>query len=219
MTHVGKEIRRLREEKGWSQAKLGVESGLGPSGISQIETGRRNPSAASLQRIAEALGLEVRDLFPLGQAPLLELDGEWRAPVLRGQIELVNHLATRWDEQIDRKDHEHDQDSAAVGRTKRIWRDLNWALEITRVSNALTEAFANDPNFRLYGRDEYGEMYAALRRMSAVVERTKPWFESGVALLDGEAEATTAADVIDLQERRQVMADREAAKRKLGLGA
>lgn len=68
---VGQEIRRRREEKGWSQAKLGVLSGTGPSGISQIETGRRNPSAATLQRIAEALGAEVRDLFPLEQAPLL----------------------------------------------------------------------------------------------------------------------------------------------------
>jgi transcriptional regulator with XRE-family HTH domain len=69
---VGQEIRRLREENGWSQAKLGVLSGTGPSGISQIETGRRNPSAATLQRIAEALEVEVRDLFPLAQAPLLD---------------------------------------------------------------------------------------------------------------------------------------------------
>lgn len=69
---VGQEIRRRREEKGWSQAKLGVLSGTGPSGISQIETGRRNPSAATLQRIAEALGVEVRDLFPLAQPPLPE---------------------------------------------------------------------------------------------------------------------------------------------------
>jgi transcriptional regulator with XRE-family HTH domain len=67
---VGQEIRRLREKKGWSQAKLGVLAGTGPSGISQIETGRRNPSAATLERIAKALGVEVRDLFPLGQAPL-----------------------------------------------------------------------------------------------------------------------------------------------------
>jgi transcriptional regulator with XRE-family HTH domain len=43
---------------------------MGTSGISQIETGARNPSAATLSKIAEALGVEVRDLFPLGQAPL-----------------------------------------------------------------------------------------------------------------------------------------------------
>ena len=70
---VGQEIRRLREKKEWSQAKLGVLAGTGPSGISQIETGRRNPSAATLERIAKALGVEVRDLFPLGQAPLPDM--------------------------------------------------------------------------------------------------------------------------------------------------
>jgi transcriptional regulator with XRE-family HTH domain len=67
---VGKEIRRLREARGWSQAKLAGASDMGTSGISQIETGARNPSAATLSKIAEALGVEVRDLFPLGQAPL-----------------------------------------------------------------------------------------------------------------------------------------------------
>jgi transcriptional regulator with XRE-family HTH domain len=75
MPHVGQEIRRRREEKGWSQAKLGVLSGTGPSGISQIETGRRNPSAATLQRIAEALEVEVAELFPKAQAPLPLEDG------------------------------------------------------------------------------------------------------------------------------------------------
>src|SRR3954447_17220952 len=67
---VGKEIRRLREARGWSQAKLAGASGMGTSGISQIETGARNPSAATLSKIADALGVEVRDLFPLDQAPL-----------------------------------------------------------------------------------------------------------------------------------------------------
>ena len=68
--HVGQEIRRQREAKNWSQAKLGVLSGIGPSGISQIETGRRNPSAASLQGIAEALDVEVGELFPKAQSAL-----------------------------------------------------------------------------------------------------------------------------------------------------
>jgi transcriptional regulator with XRE-family HTH domain len=75
---VGQEIRRQREERGWSQAKLGVLSGTGPSGISQIETGRRNPSAATLQRIAEALDVGIADLFPKGQAPLPEFPEERR---------------------------------------------------------------------------------------------------------------------------------------------
>jgi len=74
---VGREIRRLREEKGWSQAKLAGAADMGTSGISQIETGARNPSAVTLSKIAEALGVGVADLFPKGQ-PTLPLDLEQR---------------------------------------------------------------------------------------------------------------------------------------------
>jgi transcriptional regulator with XRE-family HTH domain len=67
---VGREIRRLREARGWSQAKLAGDTGMGVSGISQIETGARNPSAVTLWKIAGALGVEVGDLFPKAQSPL-----------------------------------------------------------------------------------------------------------------------------------------------------
>jgi transcriptional regulator with XRE-family HTH domain len=67
---VGREIRRLREARGWSQAKLAGDTGMGVSGISQIETGARNPSAVTLWKIAGALGVEVGDLFPKAQNPL-----------------------------------------------------------------------------------------------------------------------------------------------------
>lgn len=67
---VGREIRRLRESKGWSQAKLAGETGMGISSVSQIETGVRNPSAATLWKIAEALGVGIADLFPKAQSPL-----------------------------------------------------------------------------------------------------------------------------------------------------
>jgi transcriptional regulator with XRE-family HTH domain len=72
---VGREIRRMRERKGWSQTKLAAAADMGVSGISQIETGARNPSAVTLSKIAEALGVGVADLFPKGQTPLPLGDG------------------------------------------------------------------------------------------------------------------------------------------------
>jgi transcriptional regulator with XRE-family HTH domain len=65
---VGREIRRLREARGWSQAKLAGATGMGVSGISQIETGARNPSAVTLWKIAGALGVETcqRKLLLIG---------------------------------------------------------------------------------------------------------------------------------------------------------
>ncbi len=79
---VGREIRRLREKRGWSQAKLAGAAGMGVSGISQIETGVRNPSAVTLAKIAEALGVGVGDLYPKGQSPLPEWGGMavWERP-------------------------------------------------------------------------------------------------------------------------------------------
>ncbi len=91
---VGKEIRRLREARGWSQAKLAGASDMGTSGISQIETGARNPSAATLSKIAEALGVEVRDLFPLGQAPLPDLEDERPSPSVA--VDGMVGLLERW---------------------------------------------------------------------------------------------------------------------------
>jgi transcriptional regulator with XRE-family HTH domain len=70
MSGVGKEVRRLREAKGWSQAKLAVETGMAVSGVSQIENDKRNPNAATLTKLARALEVEVADLFPLEQPRL-----------------------------------------------------------------------------------------------------------------------------------------------------
>jgi transcriptional regulator with XRE-family HTH domain len=75
MSGVGQEVKRLREARGWIQAKLAVEAGMAPSAVNQIENGKRSPSASSLNKLALALGVEVVDLFPKAQAPLpLELD-------------------------------------------------------------------------------------------------------------------------------------------------
>jgi len=88
---VGREIRRLREARGWSQAKLAGDTGMGVSGISQIETGARNPSAVTLWKIAGALGVEVGDLFPKAQSPLPFEEAAGRSPEER--IQTSNSLA------------------------------------------------------------------------------------------------------------------------------
>jgi transcriptional regulator with XRE-family HTH domain len=122
---VGQEIRRLREEKGWSQAKLGVVSGTGPSGISQIETGRRNPSAATLQRIAEALGVEVRDLFPLAQAPLEPPFNDVLAEEERRFAEQVREWRQAADEEAAARRH-IEQELIRAGMSEEEARNIAW---------------------------------------------------------------------------------------------
>jgi transcriptional regulator with XRE-family HTH domain len=69
---VGREVKRLREAKDWSQAKLAVEAGMSVSGVSMIENGHRNLSTATLAKLAQALDVGIGDFFPKGQEPLPE---------------------------------------------------------------------------------------------------------------------------------------------------
>jgi transcriptional regulator with XRE-family HTH domain len=73
---IGHNIRRLRDAKGWNQTELGFHADTSPSIISLIENGKRNPSTATLAKIAGALGVEVVDLFPKGGRSSPELSFE-----------------------------------------------------------------------------------------------------------------------------------------------
>ena len=66
------EVRRLRKAKGWTQTALAFHAGLAPSVISEIETGKREPRAGTLRKLASALGVEVRDLYPKPHTPRFE---------------------------------------------------------------------------------------------------------------------------------------------------
>ena len=57
----GKRLRKLREEKGWTQEDLADKAGMHFTYIGQIERGVRNPSLINLYKLARALG--VKSLF------------------------------------------------------------------------------------------------------------------------------------------------------------
>lgn len=52
---LGMNVRRLREEKGFSQEELAFESGLHRTYISGVERGVRNPTVLVVEKIARAL--------------------------------------------------------------------------------------------------------------------------------------------------------------------
>lgn len=89
---VGRQVKKLREEKGWSQTRLAVEADMSVSGISMIENGHRNLSTVTLGKLAEALGVEVRDLFPLEQAPLPDFEEQKGFDVRVVTLELYKSL-------------------------------------------------------------------------------------------------------------------------------
>jgi len=54
---VGGNIRRIRRERGWSQASLAVKAGLSIAMIGKLENGRGNPRVTTLAAVASALSV------------------------------------------------------------------------------------------------------------------------------------------------------------------
>ena len=60
---LGMRIRFLRNERGWSQEDLALEANINKNYLSDLENGRRNPSLDILERIANAFGISLSELF------------------------------------------------------------------------------------------------------------------------------------------------------------
>lgn len=60
---MGRNIKKLRQEKGLSQVKMAEIIGVSPTYIGFIEQGVRNPSIATADKIARALGVKLSEIF------------------------------------------------------------------------------------------------------------------------------------------------------------
>jgi len=60
----GKQLRKLRYEKDWTQEELADRAGLHSTYIGQIERGVRNPSLVNLYKLAKALKVSAGKLLP-----------------------------------------------------------------------------------------------------------------------------------------------------------
>jgi len=60
---IGPTVRRLRIERGMNQLQLAARSGTSIGTVSKIENNQRGASVRSLAAIADALEVEIADLF------------------------------------------------------------------------------------------------------------------------------------------------------------
>lgn len=60
---LGRNIRRLRGEHGWSQEAFADEAGIHRTYVSDIERGARNPTVTVVDRLATALGVRAGELL------------------------------------------------------------------------------------------------------------------------------------------------------------
>ena len=65
---VGRNVGRIRRERGLTQEQLAEISGFSQQYISGLEQGRRNPTVVTLYELATALGVSHLDLLrPSGE--------------------------------------------------------------------------------------------------------------------------------------------------------
>jgi len=91
------ELRRIRKERGLSQQRLAELANVDKVTIVHIEGGKVSPKVETLEKLAEALGVEIGDLFPKAQAPLFaELPDsateEERRSLWVNAVETARHL-------------------------------------------------------------------------------------------------------------------------------
>jgi ribosome-binding protein aMBF1 (putative translation factor) len=56
---LGREVRGLREQKGWSQRELAEAAGMTQPAVARCEAGGTMPTLRVLERLATALGAEL----------------------------------------------------------------------------------------------------------------------------------------------------------------
>jgi transcriptional regulator with XRE-family HTH domain len=60
---LGKRISQIRRQRGMTSERLAYENDLSKGYLSDIENGKRLPSLKTLERLARALHVKLKDLF------------------------------------------------------------------------------------------------------------------------------------------------------------
>lgn len=60
---LARNVRQIREERGWSQEELGELADVHRTYVSQVERGMRNPTIEIVARLAKALRVSASDLL------------------------------------------------------------------------------------------------------------------------------------------------------------
>lgn len=60
---IGDNVRRIRNNKGFSMDKIREITGLSKSTISELETNKSNPTTDTLQKIADALDVDIKNFY------------------------------------------------------------------------------------------------------------------------------------------------------------
>ena len=88
-------VRQIRQERGLSQQALADLADVNKVTLVRIEGGKGNPNVETLEKLADALGVEIADFFPKAQAPLFP-SAEENPEQRRGLVRAVANAANDW---------------------------------------------------------------------------------------------------------------------------
>jgi transcriptional regulator with XRE-family HTH domain len=91
---IGQRIKQLREERGWSQQELWLESDVSKGHISSMEAGKANPTLKTLRALARALDVEIFDLYTFPEKGGRHMLHDRSRRLTRGN---VDKYAREWD--------------------------------------------------------------------------------------------------------------------------
>jgi transcriptional regulator with XRE-family HTH domain len=80
---LGERIRELRKSAGITQEELGGKADLNYKFIGELERGRVNVSLDSIERITNALGVKIGDLFSKEKIPAQKITVKDKSPLSR----------------------------------------------------------------------------------------------------------------------------------------
>jgi transcriptional regulator with XRE-family HTH domain len=200
------QLKRLRTEKGLSQAKLAALADIDPSTVNQIERGAREASPATLRKLAEALDVRlaelIEDAYPKAQAPLPleEEDAWWRGwqSIASIRSELLEGAAELWDAQLDNGQYD--------------WQTLK-AIESVGFRLALNHNLEAEEMKRWITRDQLAQLERAEKRYEAHARKIVGLLRQAA---EEEKKRLSEQDVIVLE---RYVAQREAAREGLNVSA
>ena len=102
MTDLGKRIKELREERELTLKGVADITGLSIGFLSQIERNITDPSIASLKKIAEALGVKLKEFFETNPEKKIVIRKEERSKLLVSGSKIVYEiLAPAFDRKME----------------------------------------------------------------------------------------------------------------------
>lgn len=111
---IGENIKKIRRQRGYTQAELGKELGVSAVMISQWERGERNPKAESIRKIAHVFN--INDKLITGKDPKImyspifaekKTENKKQQGLGKGLAELFPDEVLLTDETLDELDYEY----------------------------------------------------------------------------------------------------------------